>query len=111
MSLALVAKVQDLERRLQALERERVATSAKRLAVLYTQAALMRVQGDELRSEVRAILAAHHGPRRLKAFAVRSLLKRDPLPSLRRVQAVIRQIRQTGGTAPNVGEHRETHVV
>jgi len=48
-------------------------------------------------SASRAILEAHKGPRRLKADAVRSYLKRDPLPSLRRVQEVVReQRRQTG---------------
>jgi uncharacterized coiled-coil DUF342 family protein len=98
MSIALLRKLQELERRVEALERSPL--EAQRRAVLSTQAAAMRAQGDALRAEVRAILEAHTGVRRLKAYAVLTLLKRDPLPSLRRVQEVMQEIkREHVGTA------------
>jgi hypothetical protein len=92
LSIALTNLVQDLQRRVEALERT-VSASPRRLGVLYAQAAAMRAQGDALRAEVRAILEAHQGPRRLKAYAVLTMLKRDPLPSLRRVQEVVRELK------------------
>ena len=89
-------QIADLRRRLEALER----TGPRRLGVLYAQAAAMRRQGDELKAEIRAILEAHPGPRRLKAFAVLTMLKRNPSPSLRRVQELITEIkREAGGIA------------
>ena len=110
MSIALAAKVKELERRIEALERSPL--DAQRRAVLSEQAAAMRAQGDALRAEVRAILEAHTGPRRLKAFAVLTLLKRDPPPSLRRVQEVIREIkREHIGTAQPLSAQAETHAV
>ena len=110
MSIALAVKVQELERRLEALEQ--AAPSPRRLAVLYAQAIAMRARGDALRAEVRFILEAHPGPRRLKAYTVRSFLKREPLPSLRRVQEVMREIkREATGTAHKVAAHAATHAV
>ncbi len=110
MSITLAVKVQEIERRLEALEH--AALSPRRLAVLYAQAIAMRAQGDALRTEVRAILEAHPGPRQLKAYAVRSYLRREPLPSLRRVQEVLREIkREATGTAHKVATHAATHAV
>ncbi len=40
---------------------------------------------------------AHTGPKRLKAYAVLTVLKRDPPPSLRRVLEVIRALRANSG--------------
>jgi hypothetical protein len=110
VSIALAVKVQELERRLEALEQ--AAPSPRRLAVLYAQAIAMRAQGDALRADVRAILEAHPGPRRLKAYTVRSFLKREPLPSVRRVQEVMREIRrEAAGTAREVAAHAQTRAV
>jgi hypothetical protein len=110
MSIVLIRKLQDLERRIEALER--AAPDPRRLAVLFAQAAAMRAQGDALRAEVRAILEAHTGPRRLKAFAVLTMLKRDPLPSLRRVQEIMQEIkRASGGTALVLPAQAESHTV
>jgi hypothetical protein len=92
MSIVLFRRLQELERRIEALECS--STETQRRGVLAAQAAAIRAQGDALRAEVRAILEAHAGPRRLKAFAVLTLLKRDPPPSLRRVQEVIREIKR-----------------
>ena len=110
MSIALLRKLQELERRVEALERSPL--EAQRRAVLSEQAAAMRVQGDALRAEVRSVLEAHTGPRRLKAFAVLTMLKRDPPPSLRRVQEVIREIkREHVGTAQAMRAQAESHAV
>jgi hypothetical protein len=110
VSIALAVKVQEIERRLEALEQ--AALSPRRLAVLYAQAIAMRAQGDALRAEVRTILEAHPGPRPLKAYTVRSYLKRELLPSLRRVQEVMREIRrEAAGTAHKVVAHAATHAV
>ena len=110
MSIALLRKLQELERRVEALERSPL--EAQRRAMLSQQAAAMRAQGDALRAEVRAILEAHTGPRRLKAFAVLTLLKRDPLPSLRRVQEVLQEIkREHVGTALEIRAHAASPVV
>jgi hypothetical protein len=99
MSIALEMKVRALEAlvemqalRLDALERT-VTASPRRLGVLYAQAAAMRAQGDALKAEIRAILEAHKGPRRLKAYAVLTMIKREPPPSLRRVQEILRALR------------------
>lgn len=110
MSIALAVKVQELERRLEALEQ--AAPSPRRLAVLYAQAIAMRAQGDALRAEVRAILETHPGPRLPKAYTVRSYLRREPIPSLRRVQEVMREIKRgAAGTAREVAAQAETRAV
>ena len=92
MSIQLTAMVLELEKRVAALERT-VTASPRRYGVLYAQAAAMKAQGDALKAEVRTILEAHRGPRRLKAYAVLTMLERDPLPSLRRVQEILRELR------------------
>ena len=99
MSIAIIRRLSELEMRVEALERT-VTASPRRLGVLYAQAAAMRAQGDALKAEVRAVLAALTGSRRLKAFTVRSYLRREPLPSLRRVQEVMRQIREESPDCP-----------
>jgi len=110
VSIALAAKVKELERRIEVLEHS--SLDAQRRAVLSEQAAAMRAQGDALRAEVRAILKAHTGPRRLKAFAVLTLLKRDPLPSLRRIQEVIREIKRGHvDSAQPIRAHPESRAV
>jgi hypothetical protein len=92
VSIALANMVLALQRRVEALERT-VTASPRRYGVLYAQARAMKAQGKALKAEVRAILEAHKGPRRLKAYAVLTLLKRDPPPSLRRVQQLIQELR------------------
>ena len=52
----------------------------------------MRRQGAALKADVRDVLEAHKG-RKLKAFAVLSYLEREPPPSLRRVQEILREFR------------------
>jgi hypothetical protein len=93
VSIAFARKIEDLERRIAALESERAQVEHRRMAGLRAQADAKRAQGEELRAEIRRILAAHQGPRRLTAFAVLTLLKRDPLPSLRRVQEIVRELK------------------
>jgi hypothetical protein len=93
MSLAITAKLRELEERLAALERSATA-NPRQLGALFAQARLMKARGDALKADIRTVLDAHKGPRKLKAFAVLSLLNRDPLPSLRRVQEVIREIKR-----------------
>lgn len=87
-------QIAELRRRLEALER----AADPRLPALLAQAAAMKAQGAALKAEVRAVLAAHEGPRRLKAYAVRSYLRRDQLPSLRRMQEIIQEIRSEEAT-------------
>jgi hypothetical protein len=84
--------VLELEKRVAALERT-VTASPRRYGVLYAQAAAMRAQGEALKAEIRAIVEAHTGPRRLKAYAVLTMIKREPPPSLRRVQEILRELR------------------
>ena len=90
--LALEALVETQARRLDALART-VTASQRRYGVLYAQAAAMKAQGDALKAEVRTIFEAHKSRRRLKAYAVLTMLERDPLPSLRRVQEILRELR------------------
>jgi len=92
VSIALANMVLDLEKRVAALERIATA-SPHRYGVLYAQAKAMKAQGEALKAEIRAILESHKGPRRLKAYAVLTLLKRDPPPSLRRVQQLLKELR------------------
>jgi hypothetical protein len=92
MSIAFVRRLEELERRVEALERDRAQAGHRRMAGLRDQAAARRAHGDELRAEVRAILAAHPGPRKLKALAVMTYLSRPA--SLRRVQEVIREVKR-----------------
>jgi uncharacterized coiled-coil protein SlyX len=97
VSIALTNMVLELEKRVTALERT-VSASPRSLANLLAQGAAKRAQGDELRAEVAAVLEAHPGQ---KAYAIRSYLTRAPLPSVRRVQQVMREIkkRSTAGIA------------
>jgi hypothetical protein len=92
VSIQLTAMVLELEKRVAALERT-VTASPRRYGVLYAQAAAMRAQGAALKAEIRAIVEAHTGPRRLKAYAVLTMIKREPPPSLRRVQEILRELR------------------
>jgi uncharacterized protein involved in exopolysaccharide biosynthesis len=92
VSIALANMVLDLRRRVEALERA-VTASPRRYGVLYAQAKAMKAQGEALKAEIRAILESHKGPRRLKAYAVLTLLRRDPPPSLRRVQQLVKELR------------------
>jgi len=61
----------------------------ERLAI---QAAANRASGDQLRAELRAVLERFPG-RRLTAKHVLRLLARRPLPSVRRVQELLKEIR------------------
>lgn len=101
VSIQLTVKVLDLEKRLEAAEAlvqaqarqlealERAVTaSPKAYAVLYAQAKAMKAQDDALKREIAAILEAHPGQ---KAYTIRSYLTRNPPPSLRRVQEIIRE--------------------
>jgi hypothetical protein len=58
---------------------------------LAQQAAVNRAAGDALRAEVRTVL--ERNPGRLTAKQVIKGLMRDPLPSVRRVQEVMRELR------------------
>lgn len=59
---------------------------------LSAQAAANRAAGDRLRAEVRAVLDRHPG-QHLCAKDVLRLLMHTPLPSVRRVQEVLREVR------------------
>jgi hypothetical protein len=104
MSFALARKLEDFERRIAFLEAERARAEGRRLAGLRAQANVRRAQGMALRAEIRAILEAHRSPRRLKAYAVLTMLNRTPLPSLRRVQEIIRELKgaKPSGTSAHV---------
>lgn len=95
MSIALWVKVEALEKltaeqqlRIAALERTRIA-SRKPLA---DRAAANRAAGEALCSEVRMIFEQHAGSGRLTAKRVLSKLTRDPKPSERRVQEILRRL-------------------
>lgn len=77
---------------------------ARRLANLTKQAAAKRAQGDLLRAEVRTILAAHPG-KHLSGKHVLRYLTRDPLPSVRRIQEVLQELRGTDDAAPSVRDN------
>jgi|SRR5581483_4583460 len=96
MSIALWVKVEALEkltaeqqRRIEALERVQAA-SRKPLA---DQAAANREAGEALYAQVRAIFAQHPGPERLTGKRVLAKLTRDPPPSIRQVQDLLRRAR------------------
>lgn len=59
---------------------------------LALQAAANRAAGDQLRAELRAVLERYPG-RRLTAKQVLRCLARRPLPSVRRVQELLKEIR------------------
>ena len=108
MSIAMGQMLRELEQRVAA--RERVLTaSPRRYGVLYAQAARKRAEGDALKAEVAAVMAAHPGQ---KAYAIRSYLTREPPPCLRRVQQVMRELkRNTADVAQSADAHSGTQDV
>jgi hypothetical protein len=93
MSLADVAKIRELESRIEALEHARGQNTTD------AATAARRAQSEALKAEIAERMTEHPGA---KAFAIRSYLTRDPLPSLRRVQQVMESLKRTnGGIAPS----------
>ena len=87
MSIALWAKVEALEKRVESLERERAA--ARR--TLAAQAEANRAAGDELKAEIEAIVTQHPGGDLLRPRQIVGALKRSV--SVRRVQEILKEIR------------------
>ncbi len=67
---------------------------------LAAQAAANRAAGDQLRADVRAVVEKHH-PKRLTAKEVIKNLTRQPPPSIRRVQEILRDLRAESATFIN----------
>ena len=107
MSIALSALVLDLQKRIEALERT-VTASPRRLGVLYAQAAAKKAQGEALKAEIAALMREHPGQ---KAYVIWSHLTRAPRPKLRRIQQVMRALRNTADVAPDAGAPAGTHRV
>ena len=76
MSLALAAKLRDLEQRVASLEARCAGAGQRRIAGLAGKAEARRQDGARLRDETRSVLATHQGARPLKALAVQSYLRR-----------------------------------
>jgi hypothetical protein len=89
MSVAESLLLQDLKRRVEALERAQAA-NRKPLA---ERAAANHAAGESLYAEVREILQQHQGPKRLTAKQVLPKLTRDPKPSIRQVQDLLKRAR------------------
>ena len=85
----LKAKWPEFQRRLEALERSQAATRAP----LAEQAAANRAAGEALYTEVRSIVEQHQGPGRLTAKQVLPKLTREPKPSVRQVQDLMKRAR------------------
>ncbi len=66
---------------------------AKVLANLAAQAQPNRQAGIALRAQIRQVMAAHPVADRLTAPRIRALLSREPLPSIRRIQEIVRKLR------------------
>lgn len=81
--------IMDLLRRVGALE----ARDAAIRKPLTDQAAANRAAGEALYAEVRAIVEQHRGPDRLTGKHVLARLTRDPKPSVRQVQDLMRRAR------------------
>jgi hypothetical protein len=64
---------------------------------LAAQAAANRASGDRLRAEVRAVWEQHP---EFTAKHVLKMLTRQPLPSVRRVQEILKGLRAESGTVP-----------
>lgn len=99
MSIAFLRKLEELMRRMEAaecrltvVESERAKAMQRRVAGLQEYSKARKARGEALKAEIAAILETHQ-PRRLKAFAVLTFLKCDHLPSLRRVQEIMRELK------------------
>lgn len=74
---------------------------------LAAQAAANRAAGDVLRAQVRAVIEQSSG--RLTAKQVINGLTRDPLPSVRRVQEVMKELRAVSSAPRRPLAHSDTH--
>jgi hypothetical protein len=114
VSIVLWTRVQALEERVAALEAGQAAARAAAPEEMACRRALARsnatrkAEGEQLRGEIRRIVAAHAGPERLTARAVLHVLPRDSrgrLPALRTVQWHLSAIRNAAlrrAPAPNL---------
>ncbi len=79
---------------------------------LAAQAAANRAAGDALRAEVRAVLDQHETEgQRLTGKQVLKCLTRNPLPSVRRVQEVLQEIRAQSSASRIEIKHTESQNV
>ena len=91
-------RIAALEQRVAVLARLERAEAARR-RLLAKQASANHIAGEKLYAEVRAIYDQHDGLSKLTAKQVLSKLTRDPKPSIRHVQDLLKRARAESSTS------------